>query len=94
MDLLLTRNGRTPYTFLDLPLSIRNEFLDACIWKLTPKKWCKLAKVSLDTAARDIKQLTEAGILVPQEGKFRNVPYGIVISKDLILTPCPEDDED
>ena len=23
-----------------------------------------------------------------------NVPYGIVISKDLILTPCPEDDEE
>ena len=48
----------------------------------------------MDTAARDVKQLAEAGILVPGEGRFRNVPYGIVISKDMILTPCPEDDED
>ena len=92
MDLLLTRNGRTPYTFLDLPLSIRNEFLDACSWKLTPKKWCKLAKVSLDTAARNIKKLAEAGIRVPQELRLRYIPYGIVISKDMILTLCQEDE--
>lgn len=82
------------YTFLDLPLSIRNEFLDACIWKLTPKKWCKLAKVSLDSAARDIKKLAEAGIRVPQELRLRlrYIPYGIVISKDMILTLCQEDE--
>ena len=82
------------YTFLDLPLSIRNEFLDACIWKLTPKKWCKLAKVSLDSAARDIKKLAEAGIRVPQELRLRlrYIPYGIVISNDMILTLCQEDE--
>lgn len=73
---------------------VLNIYLDGYIGKLTTKKWAKLAKTSPDTAARDIKHLTEAGILIPQEGKFRNVPYGIVISKDMILTPCPEDDED
>jgi Fic family protein len=78
----------------DRQKTVLNIYLDGYVGKLTPKKWAKLAKVSLDTAARDIKQLTEAGILVPQEGRFRNVPYGIVISKDLILTPCPEDDEE
>ena len=78
----------------DRQKTVLNTYLDGYIGKLTPKKWAKLAKVSLDTAARDIKQLAEAGILVPQEGRFRNVPYGIVISKDMILTPCPEDDED
>ena len=78
----------------DRQKTVLNIYLDGYIGKLTPKKWAKLAKVSLDTAARDIKQLAEAGILVPQEGRFRNVPYGIVISKDMILTPCPEDDED
>ena len=46
------------------------------------------------TAARDIKQLIELGVLIPQEGKHRNVPYGIVISKNNILTPCPEKDEE
>ena len=78
----------------DRQKNVLNIYLDGYIGKLTTKKWAKLAKTSPDTAARDIKQLTEAGILIPQEGKFRNVPYGIVISKDLILTPCPEDDED
>ena len=34
------------------------------------------------------------GVMIPQEGKHRNVPYGIVISKDIILTPCPEEDEE
>lgn len=78
----------------DRQKNVLNIYLDGYIGKLTTKKWAKLAKTSPDTAARDIKQLTEAGILIPQEGKFRNVPYGIVISKDLILTPCPEDEEE
>ena len=78
----------------DRQKNVLNIYFDGYIGKLTTKKWAKLAKTSPDTAARDIKQLTEAGILIPQEGKFRNVPYGIVISKDLILTPCPEDDEE
>ena len=74
--------------------AVLNIYLDGYIGKLTTKKWAKLAKTSPDTAARDIKQLTDLGILVAQEGKHRNVPYGIVISKDIILTPCPEDDEE
>ncbi len=78
----------------DRQKTVLNIYLDGYIGKLTPKKWAKLAKVSLDTAARDIKQLTEAGILVPQEGRFRNVPYGIAISKDMTLTPCPDDEEE
>ena len=61
--------------------------------KLTVKNWAKHAKISHDTALRDVKQLTDMGILIPQEGKFRNVPYGIVISKDMILNPGPEGDE-
>ena len=77
----------------DRQKNVLNIYLDGYIGKLTTKKWAKLAKTSPDTAARDIKQLTEAGILIPQEGKFRNVPYGIAISKDFILTPCPEDEE-
>ena len=41
-----------------------------------------------------LNSLLDLGILVPQEGKHRNVPYSIVISKDIILTPCPEDEEE
>ena len=78
----------------DRQKTVLNIYLDGYIGKLTAKKWAKLAKTSLDTAARDIKQLIELGVLIPQEGKHRNVPYGIVISKDIILTPCPEEDEE
>lgn len=78
----------------DRQKSVLNIYLDGYMGKLTTKKWSKLSKVSLDTAARDIKQLTEIGILVPQEGKYRNVPYAIVISKNLILTPYPEEDDE
>ena len=62
--------------------------------KIDHEERAKLAKTSPDTVARDIKQLTDLGILVPQDGKYRNVPYGIVISKDVILTPCPNDEEE
>ncbi len=72
---------------------ILNIYLDGYIGKLTTKRWAKLAKTSADTAERDIKQLTEIGILVAQEGKTRNVPYGIVISKDMTLIPSADEDE-
>lgn len=78
----------------DRQKTVLNIYLDGYKGKLTAKRWAKLSKVSPDTAARDIKQLVDSGILVPQEGKHRNVPYGIVISSDLTLTPHPEDDDD
>ena len=77
----------------DRQKKVLNIYLDGYVGKLTTKNWAKHTKTSPDTAARDIKQLIDMGILIPQEGKFRNVPYGIVISKDMILTPGPEDGE-
>ena len=74
----------------DRQKKVLNIYLDGYVGKLTTKNWAKHTKTSPDTAARDIKQLIDMGILIPQEGKFRNVPYGIVISKDLILSPGPE----
>lgn len=74
--------------------SVLNIYLDGYSGKLTTKKWKKLSKVSLDTAARDIKQLIDLGILIPQEERHKNIPYGIVVSKDLILNPSPDDDDD
>ena len=78
----------------DRQKKVLNIYLDGYVGKLTTKNWAKHTKTSPDTAARDIKQLIDMGILIPQEGKFRNVPYGIVISKDMILTPGPEDGEE
>jgi Fic family protein len=42
--------------------------------KLTAKHWAKLAKVSPDTAVRDVQHLAEIGVLIPEEGKVRNIP--------------------
>lgn len=72
---------------------VLNIYLDGYIGKLTIKNWAKLAKVSADTAERDVKHLVENGILVPNEGKVRNVAYGINISKGNIYVPGPSDDD-
>ncbi len=77
----------------DRQRKVLNIYLDGYVGKLTVKNWAKHAKTSPDTALRDVKQLIDRGILIPQEDKLRNVPYGIVISKDMILIPGPEGDE-
>ena len=67
--------------------TVLNIFLDEDKGKLTAKRWAKLAKVSPDTAVRDVQYLTEIGILVPEEGKVRNIAYGIKISDKKTLLP-------
>ena len=67
--------------------TVLNIFLDEDKGKLTAKRWAKLAKVSPDTAVRDVQYLTEIGILVPEEGKVRNIAYGIKISNRKTLIP-------
>ena len=57
----------------------------------TAKNWAKRIKVSPDTAARDIKDLVEKGILVPQQGRVRDVFYGIRCSESVLVIPMPED---
>lgn len=67
--------------------TVLNIFLDEDKGKLTAKRWAKLAKVSPDTAVRDVQYLTEIGILVPEEVKVRNIAYGIKISDRKTLIP-------
>ena len=76
--------------FSDREQQVLNVYLDGYEGKLTAKNWAKLSKVSLDTAARDIKRLVEAGILIPQPGRVRDVSYGIRCSTDSIVVPGPE----
>ena len=70
---------------------VLNVYLDGYPGKLTAKNWAKRVKVSSDTAARDIKDLIEKGILVPQQGRVRDVFYGIRCSDSIIVIPMPED---
>ena len=71
---------------------IINIYLDGYEGKLTVKNWAKHAKISPDTAARDIKDLIEKGILEPQPGKVRDVNYGIRCNGKVIV--CGPKDED
>lgn len=70
---------------------VLNRYLDGCPGKLTVKNWAKCVKVSPDTAARDIKDLVEKGVLVPQQGRVRDVFYGIRCSESVLAVPMPED---
>ena len=70
---------------------VLNLYLDGYPGKLTAKNWAKRVKVSPDTAARDIKDLVEKGVLVPQQGRVRDVFYGIRCSESILVIPMPED---
>ena len=76
----------------DRQKSALNIYLDGYSGKLNVKNWAKQVKVSDDTAARDVKDLVEKGILVPQLGRVRDVSYGISISADRIIVPGPRDE--
>lgn len=69
-----------------------NIYLDGYCGKLNVKNWAKQVKVSDDTAGRDVKDLVEKGILIPQPGRVRDVSYGISVSADKTLVPGPKDE--
>lgn len=75
----------------DRQREVLNLFLDGYPAKLTVKNWAKRVKVSADTASRDIKYLVEKGILVPQQGKVRDVFYGIRCSDSFLFIPRSEE---
>ena len=77
----------------DRQKNMLNVWLDGYMGKLTTKNWAKQSKSSVDTAARDIKDLVDKGILVAKGGMHRNVQYGIVISGDKLIFPGPADGE-
>lgn len=70
---------------------VLNLYLDGYPGKLTAKNWAKHAKVSPDTAARDMKDLVEKGILIPQQGRVRDVSYGIRCSSSVLYIPMPDE---
>jgi len=71
---------------------VLNLYLDGYPGKLTTKNWAKRAKVSPDTAARDIKDLVNKNVLIPQQGRVRDVFYGISCSDSILLIPMPDSD--
>jgi Fic family protein len=57
---------------------IINRLLDGFQGKLTTEKWAKLAKISHDTALRDIQDLIGKGILKQEDGGGRSTAYVLV----------------
>lgn len=80
--------------FTERQNKVLNIYLDGYIGKLTVKNWAKHCKVSADTASRDIKDLVSKGVLEPQQGRMRDVFYGIRCDDATLLIPGPQEDED
>ena len=80
--------------FTERQNKVLNIYLDGYIGKLTVKNWAKHCRVSVDTASRDIKDLVEKGILEPQQGRVRDVFYGIRCDDNTLLIPGPQDDDE
>ncbi len=57
---------------------VLNYYLDGYEGHLTVKNWAKIAKCSVDTAARDVADLVQKNLLAPEENKQRNVAYQIL----------------
>jgi Fic family protein len=59
---------------------VLNRFLDGFEGKLTARKWAAIAKCSMPTAQRDIKELIDRGLLIRNEGGSKNTSYAIINS--------------
>ena len=62
----------------NLTVALPTELLDGFEGKLTTEKWGKLAKISHDTALRDIQDLIAKGILKQEEGAGRSTAYALI----------------
>ena len=80
--------------FTERQNKVLNIYLDGYVGKLTVKNWAKHCKVSVDTASRDIKKKKKKGVLEPQQGRMRDVYYGIRCDDTTLLVPGPQDDDD
>ena len=77
--------------FTERQNKVLNLYLDGYTGKLTVKNWAKHCKVSVDTASRDIKDLIKKGVLEAQQGRMRDVFYGIRCDDATLLVPGPPD---
>jgi Fic family protein len=64
--------------------NVLNAYLDGYDAKLTIKNYAKLCKISTDTAARDIHDLEDKGVLRMAQGRVRDASYSLVYSHDAL----------
>jgi Fic family protein len=63
---------------------ILNRYLDGFEGKLTARKWSVIARCSMPTAQRDIKELVDQGLLVRNEGGSKNTSYSVPESRERV----------
>ncbi len=63
-----------------------NRLLDGFEGKLTARKWALIAKCSMPTAQRDIRDLVEQGLLVRNEGGSKNTSYSVAGAQQNLST--------
>jgi Fic family protein len=68
-------HGLTPFN--ERQRTVLNRFLGEFEGKLTARKWAALAKCSMATAQRDLKDLIDRGLLVRNEGGSKNTSYTV-----------------
>jgi Fic family protein len=56
---------------------VLNRYFDGLEGKLTARKWSRMAKCSMATAQRDIKELVDRGLLVRNIGGSKNTSYSV-----------------
>src|SRR5574344_1241119 len=64
--------------------NVLNTYLDGYDAKLTIKNYAKLCKISAETAARDIHDLEDKGVLRMAQGRVRDASYSLVYSHDVL----------
>ena len=64
--------------------NVLNTYLDGYDAKLTIKNYAKLCKISTDTAARDIHDLEDKGVLRVAQGRVRDASYSLVYSHNVL----------
>jgi len=57
-----------------------NRFLDGLRGKLTARRWAAIARCSMATAQRDLKDLVDRGVIIRSEGGSKNTSYTIAPS--------------
>ena len=72
------RNAQAPLN--ERQRNMLNRVLDSFEGKLTARKWAVIAKCSMPTAQRDIKDLIDLGLLIRNEGGSKNASYSIAAS--------------
>ena len=69
------RHALTPFN--ERQRTMLNRVLDGFEGKLTARKWAVIAKCSMPTAQRDIKEMIDRGILIRNEGGSKNTSYSV-----------------